>query len=175
MKSIETFETNRLIARRVRAEDLADLNRLYRDSRVMATLGGVRPADETRARLRDHIAHWQRYGFGIWIFRDKANEQYVGRAGLQHAVANGRDEIELLYALMAQYWGRGYASEMARALLTIAFDDLGLKEVVAFTLPTNKASWRVMEKAGFRYESDIIHAGLPHVLYRLRASERARR
>ena len=61
--------------------------------------------------------------------------------------------------------GSGPATELAQASVDVAFDELGLREVVAFTLPDNVASRRVMEKAGLRYEREIVHVGLPHVLY----------
>jgi RimJ/RimL family protein N-acetyltransferase len=57
---------------------------------------------------------------------------------------------------------------MASTLVGLARERLGLEEIVAFTLPHNVASRRVMEKVGFRYERDIEWAGLPHVLYRQR-------
>ena len=63
------------------------------------------------------------------------------------------------------------ATVMAGAILTVAFEQLGMAEVVCFTLTTNRASQRVMEKVGFEYERDIVHAGLPHVFYRITASE----
>ena len=55
--------------------------------------------------------------------------------------------------------------------MAVGFERLGLDDVVAFTLPTNRGSWRVMEKTGFEYERDVVHAGLPHVLYRITTSE----
>ena len=57
--------------------------------------------------------------------------------------------------------------------MDVAFGRLGLADVVAFTLPDNIASRRVMEKSGFRYERDIVWAEMPHVLYRARAGLRA--
>jgi RimJ/RimL family protein N-acetyltransferase len=83
----------------------------------------------------------------------------------------GNDEVELAYALVAEYWNRGLATEMARGILRVAFEQLHMTDVVCFTLTTNRASQRVMEKAGFEYERDVVHAGLPHVLYRITASE----
>jgi RimJ/RimL family protein N-acetyltransferase len=77
----------------------------------------------------------------------------------------------LAYALVTEYWGRGLATEMAKEILTGAFERLGMEKVVCFTLTTNRPSQRVMEKAGFEYERNVVHAGLPHVLYRISASE----
>ncbi len=64
--------------------------------------------------------------------------------------------------------GSGLATELARASVDVAFGPLELEQIVAFTPPDNVASRRVMEKAGFAYERDILHVGLPHVLYKLR-------
>ena len=73
---------------------------------------------------------------------------------------------------MPDFWGRGLATEIARALLTIGFEQLALAQLVAFTLATNQASRRVMEKVGFAFERELVHGarGLPHVLYRIDAA-----
>ena len=71
--------------------------------------------------------------------------------------------------MVADRWGQGLATEMAEAAVDAALRKLQLASLVAFTLPSNKASSRVMEKVGFSYERDIVYADLPHVLYRLTA------
>jgi ribosomal-protein-alanine N-acetyltransferase len=167
MPSIQQFTTARMSATRIRAEDFDDLARLHGDERVMATLGGVISPAETRARLAAMIEDWERNGFGVWTFRMRDGGRFAGRAGLRRVNAGGRDKIELLYAVAAEFWSGGYATEMARAILKIAFEQLDIAEVVAFTLPANRASRRVMEKAGLRYERDITWANLRHVLYRI--------
>ncbi len=74
---------------------------------------------------------------------------------------------------MPAYWGRGLATEIARRALELARDALGREDVVAFTLPGNRASRRVLAKVGMVYERDVVHAGLPHVLYRTALSRDA--
>jgi RimJ/RimL family protein N-acetyltransferase len=170
VQTVATFRTERLIAERLSADHLGELHRMNQDPRVMATLGGVRPDEETERYLRDNLEHWERYGFGIWAFRNGTDGRFVARAGLRHTRVGGNDEVELAYALRAEYWGRGLATELAVAVVAVGFERLGLQEIVCFTLPTNRASWRVMEKTGFEYERDVVHAGLPHVLYRITAS-----
>lgn len=172
---IERFRTSRLIAERLQAGDLADLHRLHRDPRVMATLGGPLSEAATRQALDSGLAHWTRHGYGIWVLRDLTTGHFAGRAGLRNITIGGRDEVELLYALMPECWGNGLATEIAAALLRVAFEELRLPDIVAFTLPTNRASRRVMEKVGCRYERDVIHAHLTHVLYRISASDWAQR
>ncbi|MDP9375059.1 MAG: GNAT family N-acetyltransferase [Chloroflexota bacterium] len=178
MQSIEKLHTDHLIAERPRAEDFGALSRMHRDRRVMATLapaghpaGGILTEEETWQFLRRNLDHWGRHGYGLWMWCDRADGRFVGRGGLRGTHVGGNDEVELGYALMPEYWGRGLATELARASLTVGFEHLGLPDLVCFTLTTNRASQRVMEKAGFSYEREIVHAGLPHVLYHLTAAE----
>jgi len=170
---VESFRTERLNAERLRAEHFAELRRMHRDPRVMVTLapnGGLLSDEETQQFLCRHLDHWDRYGYGLWVFRDRTAGRFVGRAGLLNTYVGGNDEVELAYALVAEYWGRGLATEMAEEILSVAFEKLGMADVVCFTLTTNRASEQVMEKAGFEYERDVVDAGRPHVLYRITAS-----
>jgi [ribosomal protein S5]-alanine N-acetyltransferase len=164
--SIETFETSRLRAERVRERDLEEMARLHLDVRVMATLGGLRSHAETRSWLEANLEHWERHGYGLWVFRDREDGMLVGRGGLHRYELEGVEEVELGYTVVAERWRLGYGTEIASAIVKVGAERLGIREVIAFTLPENVASRRVMEKAGFVYERDIVHAGLPHVLYR---------
>ncbi len=156
----------RLTAEPIGPGHLAELCRMHRDARVMATLGGLRSDTSSAAFLASSLEHWQKHGYGLWVWRDKANGEFVGRAGLRHTLVEGKPEIELAYALMAEYWGRGLATEIGRALLTCGQGSLGLSNLVAFTLTTNRGSRNVMKKLGLRFERDIVHDDEPHVLYR---------
>ena len=123
---------------------------------------------DVRSSLADKRRHWERYGFGLWLLRDRSTGELVGRGGLQYTDALGGYAVEAAWAIVPERWGRGLASELARASVKVAFDSLRLEELIAITLPDNAASRRVMEKAGFRYDRDIVHVGLAHVLYRRR-------
>ena len=168
---LESIRTTRLQLRRVEVGDLPDIERMHADAEVMATLGGVRSAALSRALLEAWIAHWDAHGFGLWIARDAATGAFAGRGGLQHVVVGGRAEVEVAYGFMPAFWGRGLATEMAAASLRAGFETLGRADLVCFTLVTNRASQRVMEKVGFVFEREVEHANLPHRLYRLRATE----
>lgn len=169
MQLIETFRTERLIATRLREEDFGELVCMHRDLRVMVTLGGLRSENETQQFLCKNLDHWSRHGYGLWVFRDQADGRFVSRGGLRNVYVGGNDEVELAYALRSEYWGKGLATEMAEAILQVGFQHLEMTNVVCFTLTTNSASQRVMKKVGFKYERDIVHADLPHVLYRITA------
>ena len=119
---------------------------------------------EVRRLLARDLRHWTQHGFGPWaLVLDGA---YAGRGGLAWTEVAGERAVELPWALVPSAWGRGLATEAARGAVGWA-RRLGLPEVVSFTLTTNTASRRVMEKAGLEPAGEIVHAGLPHVLYRL--------
>jgi RimJ/RimL family protein N-acetyltransferase len=167
---IDELRTARLLLTRMREDDWPDLHGMYFNPRVMATLGGLRSEEQTRELLRGHFAHWEEHGFGWWVARDSSTGAFAGRGGLRRRIVGGLEEVEVGYAFLPEFWGRGLATELAAESVRVGFEVLGLKELVGMALPTNRASRRVMEKVGFRYERDIVHADLPHVLYRLAAS-----
>jgi ribosomal-protein-alanine N-acetyltransferase len=165
---LDRFSTPRLLAERVTAAHWLDLRRMDENAQFMAMLGGVRDTAGTVAYLEMNVKHWADHGFGMWMLRDRASNAVVGRAILRHLDVEGVDEVETGYGFKPEYWGRGLATEVAEACVRIGFDQLGLDSIVAITTPANIASQRVMQKAGLAYERDILHAGVPHVLFRIR-------
>jgi ribosomal-protein-alanine N-acetyltransferase len=168
---IANLRTARLRLRRPRPEDLAAYVRMHQDPVVMATLGGVWDPAGTGAFFARILEHWTQHGFGWWTVLDLPSGRFAGRGGLRRAEVAGRHEVEVGYALKPEFWGRGLATELALASVEAAFQMLGLQALVCFTLRTNRASRRVMEKVGFRFEREGLHAGLPHVFCRLTAAE----
>ena len=168
MNSLDEMQTARLTLRRMSANDLDDLTRMHLDPRVMATLGGVRSAETTRHWLEHQLDHWRQYGYGLWLVRERETGQFAGRGGLHRVEIDGREEVEVSYSFLADYWGCGLATEVARTSIHAAFTILNLPEIVCFTLTTNLASQRVMQKAGFRYERDFVYKDMPHVRERSR-------
>jgi ribosomal-protein-alanine N-acetyltransferase len=164
----------RLDTARLRGEAIAPahafvLGALLADPRVGAWLGGVSSAAEVHAQVARQRAGWARDGFGLWVFFDRATGALAGRGGLMPARVDGDSTVEVAWAVAPERWGEGLATEIGAASLAVAFATLRLPEVVAFTLPDNRASRRVMEKLGMAYDGMTTHAGLPHVLYRVTA------
>jgi RimJ/RimL family protein N-acetyltransferase len=160
------FMLRRLFAERLTDAHLSMLRRMDNNAQMMASLGGVRSDAETKAYLERNLAHWAEHGFGIWILRDPTTGRVVGRAGLRHLLVEGTPEVELAYALLPEFWGRGLATDAARACVTIAREWLGLPSVVALTTPDHTASQRVLLKASLVPEREVTHAGIPHILFR---------
>jgi [ribosomal protein S5]-alanine N-acetyltransferase len=160
-----------LATERLRAEPLSpvhgdELAVLHADERVMATMGGrTATREESRAWLERNLRHAEEPGCGVFVFREQATGRFVGRGAIRRVEIGGREEVEVGYAVAADLWGRGLATEIASALVDHAYAH-GLADLVAYTEPGNAASRRVMEKAGFSYEREVTHHGRPQVLYR---------
>jgi len=169
---VSEIRTLRLIGAPAGPGDFAEIRRLHGDSRVMATLsadGKIFSEEQSRAFLERAAEHWKSHGFGLWTLRERATDDFAGYGGIRHTVVEGSDQVELGYAIRFDHWGKGFATEISMAALKLGFDQHHLDRIVAFTLPHNKASRGVMENCGFAYQRDIMHAGLPHVLYMLKA------
>lgn len=165
------FATDRLVGRSPERSDAGDYLRLFLDPAVTAWLDPPPLArfDEGKVLdlLESDIAHWERHGFGPAVLIDARDGAFLGRGGLNWTTVAGEFAVELPWTLRPDRWGAGLATEAAGAAIAWA-RDLELGEVVSFTLTGNHASRRVMEKAGLRRSGEISHAGLPHVLFRLR-------
>src|SRR4051794_41591487 len=114
--------------------------------RYVAT-GPMTELSVTERLLEDYDAHQKRLGYSFWAVIERDSGALIGDAGLYRTPAG---EVELGYTLGYAWWGRGYATEAARAWLEAAFGPLELEEVVALAEPANGASLRVLEKAGMR-------------------------
>lgn len=168
-RTLDRIVTERMVCVRLRPEHLGDVSELMTDPRVARTLWpgeGLPSPREVFDSHRAKINHWDRYGFGLWMLLDRQTGEMVGRGGLQYTYVDEVHEIEAGWAIVPERWGQGLATELALTCVEVAFNDLELMRLVAFTLPHNFASRRVMEKAGFGFEREIFHVGLPHVLYR---------
>jgi RimJ/RimL family protein N-acetyltransferase len=149
------LETDRLVLRRFTGTDADHLHELDSDPEVMRYLSNATPTpyevvrDEVLPRM---LAEYRRSpGHGHWAAIERSTGAFLGWFGLQPAVGRPSDEAELAYRLRRSSWGRGYATEGARALVHKAFAELGLRRVYAETMAINVASRRVMEKAGLRH------------------------
>jgi [ribosomal protein S5]-alanine N-acetyltransferase len=163
------LETPRLLGERIGPRHHGPLLALLGDPRVGATLGGTQTPEGVTAYIEREVTRWSADGMGYWMFRSRATGASVARGGLSRTHVGGRDEIEIGWAVMPEHWGQGYATELGAAAIDVAFGVFGAGSVVAYTLPHNAGSRRVMEKLGFGLEREVVYAGLPHVLYRLQS------
>ncbi len=142
------IQTPRLLLRPLRADDLAALHGTLFSDPAVTWDGRSHSLDETRDALAAKLRHVEEHGFGALAVEDREDGGFLGWAGLQHL--EGGPDVELAYYLGRRAWGRGLATELARALVAHARDELGLPRVLAVVRPENVASQRVLAKAGLR-------------------------
>lgn len=180
-----TLKTKRLILRPWREEDLEPFAQLNADPRVMeyfpATLSKTE-SDQLAQRIKNKM---NEKGWGMWAVSVPGIAEFIGFIGL-----NSEDQasfpapftpaIEIGWRIAFEYWGKGYATEGAKAALAYGFEILNLDEIVSFTAVQNMRSRRIMEKIGMYHDpkDDFDHPKLPkehklnrHVLYRLKSRD----
>jgi RimJ/RimL family protein N-acetyltransferase len=178
----QELRTARLVLRAWRDTDAQPLASMNADPAVMSEfLPGVLSTEESLAslaRMRERFE--QPGGTVVWAIEAPGVAPFVGFVGLavpRHPLPFSPC-VEILWRLAREHWGKGYATEGARAALDDGFDRVGLEEIVSFTVPANVRSRAVMERLGMRHAEgeDFDHPALPvghrlrrHVLYRLRA------
>ncbi len=166
MNNLGSFDTKRLRAERLQEEHFEFIHQMNQDERIMAHLGGPRSLEQTSEYMKYNLAHWEQYGYGIWILRERTTGFFAGRGGLRNAVLVGKDEVEVAYGLMPEFWDIGLATEFVEGVVRIGFLEIGLCSLACITRRGNTASRRVLEKADFQFERDIRHQGKPHLLFR---------
>jgi RimJ/RimL family protein N-acetyltransferase len=157
-RPMETFETDRLRAKMLSHEDLADLVRLHLDEEVSRFLGGVRTPEATAAYVENNMRHWVDNGFGLWALRTE-DGSFVGRAGLRRIEIEGTPELEVAYTLARTSWGNGYATEVTRALVEIWRLRCPEQSLVGVVMKGNDRSEHVLLKSGFAYHRDALFHG----------------
>ena len=151
MRSELTLQTERLTLRMLREDDLDAYAELYGDpevARFISPEGRPLSREEAWRHLAMIIGHWQLRGYGMWAAVERHTNAVIGRIGFFNP--EGWPGFELGWALIQAYWGRGFATEGARAALAHAFTTLRQGHVISLIRPDNQRSIRVAERLGER-------------------------
>jgi RimJ/RimL family protein N-acetyltransferase len=150
---MKILETDRLTLRQVTIEDAHFILKLLNEPSFLSYIGdkGVRTLDDARDYiLKGPVESYRRFGFGLYLTELKENGISIGMCGLLKR--ESLKDVDIGYALLPQFWGQGYASEAASAVMAYGKSVLGLNRIVAVTSPDNQSSIKVLEKLGLRYE-----------------------
>ena len=175
------LETERLVLRHWRPEDRVPFAALNADPEVRRYFPSVLDRATSDAEADRHAERLDRRGWGLWAVGVGGGDPFIGFIGLNEVLfeAPFNPSVEIGWRLARSAWGRGYATEGARAVVDHAFDVVGLDEILSFTAVANAPSRRVMEKIGMTrdpsedFDHPNVAEGHPlrrHVLYRLRRS-----
>jgi RimJ/RimL family protein N-acetyltransferase len=174
----DELRSERLILRKWRESDRLPFRQLNADPRVMEFFPEPLTAEASDALFDRAQEHFNRHGFGPFAVELIETGAFIGFIGLSIPAfdAHFMPAVEIGWRLTFDHWGKGLATEGARAALSFGFNDLGLKQVVSFTVPANLRSRRVMERLGMTHDQadDFDHPNLleghplrRHVLYRV--------
>ncbi|MGN6466377.1 MAG: GNAT family N-acetyltransferase [Rhizobiaceae bacterium] len=174
------IRTPRLLLRNWEERDRDLFHRINSDPTVMEFFPFRRDRAEADVKMDELTAAIERDGFGFAAIETAASGQCAGFAGLSRPKGLPMfppDTVEIGWRLAPEFWGKGYASEAARAWLAFGFETLGLEEIVSFAVASNRRSTAVMERIGMRRDpsGDFDHPAVGedhahlhrHVVYRL--------
>ncbi len=162
------LETERLLLREFDEGDLATFFILGSDPAIIRWTGdpggGFANLERAAQVLQSHpLADYRTHGFGRWACVEKSTGAVIGFAGLKRLPELG--EVDIGYRFLTTHWGRGLATESARAVLAHGFAQLGLPRIIGLVEPDNVASARVLEKLGMRSEGFIDYDGMHVIRY----------
>ena len=159
------IKTDRLILRPWRKEDLEPFAELNADPKVMEYFPSIlsrKESDDLAGRISSKL---EGQGWGLWAVSVPDIADFIGFIGLSEPSSDAHftPAVELGWRLAFDHWGKGYATEGAKAVLEYGFETLNLHEIVSFTAIQNMRSRRIMEKIGMHYDpkDDFDHPKLP--------------
>jgi RimJ/RimL family protein N-acetyltransferase len=153
---MNVVETERLTLRWLTAEDAPFMLALLNEPSFLRFIGDrkVRTVDEARTYIQKGPAEmYERHGHGLYLTSLKAEGAPIGMCGL--IKRDGLDDVDIGFAFLPAFWGKGYAFEAASAVLAYGQTSLGLRRIVAITVPDNQSSIRLLEKIGLTFERMI--------------------
>lgn len=176
------LDTARLRLRRWNDRDRAPFSAINADPEVMEHFPSLLTADASDQLIDRIEQHFEEHGFGLWAVETKDDHRLVGFCGLAVPtfVTNFTPAVEIGWRLAREHWGRGYATESARAVLDFGFGSAGLDRILSWAVPDNQRSIRVMRRIGLRPapELDFDHPRLMeddrlrrHLVYRITREE----
>lgn len=148
------IETPRLLIRSLQLSDVEQMAAIWADPQVTHFMGGPRDPAEIQRLLEEEALLPVRPEIDLWPVVEKSSGRAIGHCGLVEKEVDEESEVEVIYVFERQSWGKGDATEAASAIMTYAFDELGLPRLIALIDPRNVASERVAIKLGMSLEKE---------------------
>ena len=170
---VPEIETERLLLREITPEDLDEFARvIFADTDVLRYMAkrDLTPVERAERARKVSVENWSKHGYGAWLITDKNSSNVIGSCDFDTEEVNGG--VELGYSIGKAYWGKGIATETARAAIRFGFDTAKMERIVGVVVPENTASWRVLERLGFVYEKSTQAYGWDELRFYILQRER---
>lgn len=159
-------ETPRLIIRKFLETDLDNLASLFGNPEVMKFMGDdVFSREQSEEELVKYLRQYEERGWGLWAAVTRGTDDFVGRCGLMKWELPTLQGIEVSYALLPEFWGKGLATEAASAVRDYAFDSLGIDKLISLVDPGNAGSTNVARKVHDSLEKNVTFFGRETLVY----------
>jgi len=159
------LETERLKFRQMGNNDVDHLMEIFADPVTMQYYPSTLSRDDAMKWINWNINNYEKHGTGLWICELKEDEDFVGQCGIIPQIVDGNQEMEVGYLLVRKYWGKGLATEAAKALIDFGFNNLGLERLIATIYHKNTPSIRVAERIGMKFEKRTFVGKSDDVIY----------
>lgn len=171
MAKLLEIETARLSLRPCRESDIDDLHRLWTDPQVRKYLWDdvIITREQAAEVVSASLESFERNGFGQWVVSLKESDSLIGFCGFRFF--GDPPEVEILYGLAPAHWGKGFATEAAKAMMRCGFEENGFERIYAGADPPNAASFRVMENCRMKFAKRILINEQEAVYYELSRAE----
>ena len=174
------IETKRLILRTWDNDDINDYYLLNQDPKVVEFLLKMSSIEQAKEFIENMNHQFHIYGYTVFAVEEKESGELIGFTGLNSPKWSTifTPCVEIGWRLSSKFWGKGYATEAARAVLDYGFKECALDEILAWTVPANIRSISVMKKIGMEHDinGDFNHPEVPeghkllkHILYRIKS------
>jgi RimJ/RimL family protein N-acetyltransferase len=165
------LETARLKLRRFRPEDADAVFAIIGDREAMQFYPKAFHREDAEQWVRRNQRRYRDDGYGLFAVTLKESEEVIGDCGIIKQIVEGETAMEVGYHFRRDQWGHGYATEAARACLGLAFDAFSADRVISLIRPENVPSRRVAERNGMKLDREVVHYGLPHLVYAMKRDE----
>jgi [ribosomal protein S5]-alanine N-acetyltransferase len=165
------LDTERLRLRHFRVDDVDAIFAIIGDEVAMRYYPRTFNRQDAEEWIERNLRRYAEHGYGLFAVTLKDGETVIGDCGLVKQHVAGETALEVGYHFRRDQWGHGYATEAAHACMGLAFRSFGAKHVISLIRPENMPSRRVAERNGMRLVRQVMHYGLPHLVYAMRRKE----
>ncbi len=165
------LETARLRLRRFRRDDVEAVFAIIGDDVAMQYYPKTFNRSDAVQWVDRNLRRYREHGFGLFAVTLKGSEEVIGDCGIVRQEVEGETRLEVGYHFRRDQWGHGYATEAAHACMAMALHVCGADKVISLIRPENVPSRRVAERNGMIVERQVMHYGLPHLVFAMRREE----